>query len=120
MKTVTITGLIIYGAVVGLIAVWFSQCTDTVFLLNIPGTLLSFAVYDLSIRFFGEPHSSQAHYTIPWLLRIPQVYVPTSMLFWGILGTLFAMFLKPRGIALTMGAYLIVFGIVYLLAWIGA
>ena len=82
MKKVIVTGFIIYGTAVGLSAVWFHQHTDMLFLLNIPGTLLGDAVYGLSIRFFGDPHSSQAHYTIPWLFRIPQVYVPTSVLFW--------------------------------------
>ena len=113
MKKITITGFIIFGAVVGLTAVWFRQNTDAVFLLNIPGTWLGDAIYNLSVRLFGDPNSSQAHYTIPWLLRIPQVYVPVSILFWGILGTLFTIFLKPKTIALIVGLYVIVFGIIY-------
>jgi hypothetical protein len=118
-KTIIMIGFIIYGIAVGFIAVWFRQNTDMVFLLNIPGTLLGDAVYGLSIRFFGDPHSSQAHYTIPWLFRIPQVYVPTSILFWGLLGILFTMFLKPRIIAWIMGIYVFVFGSLYLVAVLG-
>ena len=118
-KTTTILGFIIYGTVVGFISVWFRQNTDSVFLLNIPGTLLGDAVYGLSIRFFGDPHSSQAHFTIPWLFRIPQVYVPTSILLWGLIGTLFAVFLKPRIVAWIMGVYLIVFGSLYFLVSLG-
>ena len=119
MKKVIITGFIVFGAVAGLTAVWFHQNTDTMFLLNIPGTWLGDAVYNLSIRLFGDPYSSQAHYTIPWLLRIPQVYVPVSTFFWGVLGALFSIFLKPKMIALIMGLYLIMFGIIYLLAETG-
>jgi len=119
MKKITITGFIIYGIAVGFISVWFRQHTDTLFLLNVPGTLLGDAVYGLSIRFFGDPHSSQAHYTIPWLFRIPQVYVPTSVFFWGLLGTIFAVFLKPRIIAWIMGIYVVTFGSLYLLAVLG-
>jgi hypothetical protein len=116
VKKVIIAGFLIYGIAVGFTAVWFRQHTDSVFLLNIPGTLLGDAAYNLSIRFFGDPHSSQAHITIPWLLRIPQVYIPSSIFFWGILGTLFAMFIKPKVIALIMALYLIAFGTLHLLA----
>ena len=119
MKKITITGFIIYGIAVGFISVWFRQHTDTLFLLNVPGTLLGDAVYGLSIRFFGDPHSSQAHYTIPWLFRIPQVYVPTSVFFWGLLGTIFAVFLKPRIIAWIMGIFVVIFGSLYLMAELG-
>ena len=119
MKILIIMGFIIYGTAVGLIAVWFDQHTDMLFLLNIPGTLLGDVVYGLSIRLFGDPHSSQAHYTIPWLFRIPQVYVPVSIFFWGLVGTIFMAFLKLRIIAWIMGLYLVVFGSIYLLAEIG-
>jgi len=118
-KAIIMIGFIIYGIAVGFIAVWFRQNTDMVFLLNIPGTLLGDAVYGLSIRFFGDPHSSQAHYTIPWLFRIPQVYVPISVLFWGLLGTIFTVLLKPRMIAWITGIYIVVFGSLYLLAELG-
>ncbi len=120
MKKAIITTFIISGTVVGFISIWFRQNTDTVFLLNVPGTWLGDAIYSLSIRFIGDSYSSQAHSTIPWLLRVPQVYVPASILFWGIVGTLFTMLIKPKMIALIMGLYLIVFGIIYLLAEIGA
>jgi uncharacterized membrane protein YeaQ/YmgE (transglycosylase-associated protein family) len=119
VKKAIITGFIIFGMVVGFIAVWFRQHTDMVFLLNIPGTLIGDAVYGLSIRLFGDPHSPQAHYTIPWLFRIPQVYVPASVLFWGLLGTIFTICLKPKIIAWMMGLYLVVFGSFYLLAELG-
>jgi len=119
MRKFIITGFIILGVIVGFIAIWFREHTDMVFLLNIPGTLLGDAIYGLSIRFIGDPHSAQAHYTIPWLFRIPQVYVPASILFWGIIGMIFAIFLKPRTVVWIMGIYLVVFGSFYLLAEFG-
>ena len=86
MKRIFIAVFILYGVAVGFVSVWFDQNTDSIFLLNIPGTLLGDAVYGLSIKFIGDPHSSQAHFTIPWILRIPQVYVPISICFWGLFG----------------------------------
>ena len=83
-----IIGFLLYGTLVGFVSIWFDQNSDTPFLLNIPGTLLGDAIYSLSIRFLGDPHSAQAHFTIPWILRIPQVYVPASIFFWGLLGAL--------------------------------
>jgi hypothetical protein len=116
VKKVIITGFIIFGTALGLANVWFRQNTDAVFFLNIPGMWLGDVIYTLSVKLFGDPHSSQAHYTIPWLLRIPQVYVPISILFWGILGMLLAIFLKPKTIGWIVGLYFVVFGIIYLLA----
>ncbi|RJQ39671.1 MAG: hypothetical protein C4555_02660 [Dehalococcoidia bacterium] len=98
-------GFVAFGIAAGFIAIWFREHTDSLFLLNIPGTLLGDAVYGISIRLFGDPHSSQAHYTIPWLLRIPQVYVPASVVFWGLVGTLLAWFMKPKIIAWIAGVY---------------
>ena len=118
-KTITIIGFAIYGTIVGFISIWFRQNTDSLFLLNIPGTLLGDVVYGLSIRFFGNPYSSQAHYTIPRLFRIPQVYVPASILLWGLIGTILALFLKPKVVAWIVGVYLAVFGSLYVLASLG-
>ena len=119
-KTIVAGSFAILGVALGFGTVWFNENTDAVFLLNIPGTLLGDAAYSLSIRFFGDPISSQAHYTVPWLFRIPQIYVPASVLFWGIIGSLFAVFLKRKAIAFIMGLYFLVFGIIYLLTEIRA
>lgn len=119
MKKLMITGFIILGIAVGFIAIWYDQHYDMPFLLNLPGTFLGFGIYSGSIDLFGDPHSSQAHFTIPWILRIPQVYVLSSVLFWGILGAVFAAFLKPKIIAWIMGIYFIVFGSFCLLAELG-
>lgn len=70
----------------GLLSAWWWGISDNVFFPNIPGMLLGDLVYNLSIKYIGDPHSSQAHYTIPWMLRIPQVYVLVSVLFWGVMG----------------------------------
>ncbi|MBA7645217.1 hypothetical protein ES703_52971 [subsurface metagenome] len=118
-KIITIIGFMLYGVVAGFISIWFRQHTDMVFLLNIPGTLCGDAVYGLSIRFFGDLHSSQAHYTIPWLLRIPQVYLPASAFFWGVLGTLFAMIFRPKVVTWIMGIYILMFGIITVLVTLG-
>ena len=86
MKSKVLVGFLIYGIVVGLLSYWWWHISDNLFLLNIPGELLGYEVYDLSINFLGDPFSPQAHYTIPWFLRIPQVFVPVSVIFWGMIG----------------------------------
>lgn len=85
---------LIYGVATGLISVWFGQNTDTLFLFNIPGTLIGDTVYGLSIKLLGNPHSPQAHYTIPWILRVPQVYILTSIVFWGLIGSMIQLIYK--------------------------
>lgn len=32
-----------------------------------------------AIEWIGDPHSDQAHYNIPWLWRVPQVYAVASL-----------------------------------------
>lgn len=118
IKGLIFLGFVAFGVATGFIAVWFREHTDSLFLLNIPGTLLGDAVYRQSIRLFGDPHSPQAHYTIPWLLRIPQVYVPASLVFWGLIGALLTFFLKPKVIAWVMGFYVAMGVVFYLLAWL--
>jgi len=86
LKPKIVIGFLIYGVIVGLLSAWWRHFSDNIFLLNIPGVLLGHEVYELSIYWLGDPGSPQAHYTIPGILRIPQVYIPVSMLFWGMIG----------------------------------
>ncbi len=85
-KNKVLTLFLAYGAVVGLCGVWWWRYADSLFLPNIPGMLLGDKTYSLSIGFLGNPSSEQAHYTIPWVLRIPQVYIPVSVILWGLVG----------------------------------
>ena len=84
-RTRVLAGFMVAGAVGGLVAAWVWPA-DLAVLLDLPGVLLGDLVYNGSIRFFGDPSSSQAHFSIPWLLRVPQVYVLVSTLFWGFVG----------------------------------
>jgi hypothetical protein len=81
-----LAGFLIYGVTVGLVSSWWWSISDNLFLLNIPGELIGYQVYYISIKVLGNPASPQAHYTIPWLLRIPQVFIPVSAIFWGLIG----------------------------------
>ena len=85
-KSRILVGFLIYGIAVGSVSFWWWSISDNLFLLNMPGELIGYEVYDIAIRFLGDPFSSQAHYSIPWVLRIPQVFVPVSTLFWGAIG----------------------------------
>lgn len=89
MKSKIFFFFLLYGLFVGFLSYWWWGISDNLFLLNIPGMFLGDRVYVISINLIGDPFSPQAHYTIPWILRTPQVYVPISILFWGIIGLIF-------------------------------
>jgi hypothetical protein len=81
-----LTGFLVYGLAVGLLSSWWWGISDNLFLLNIPGELLGYEVYGIAIRLLGDSSLPQAHYSIPWILRVPQVFVPVSALLWGVIG----------------------------------
>ena len=69
---------------------------DAAVLLNLPGVLLGDLAYTWSISLFGEPSSAQAHYTIPWLFRVPQVYVLVTVLVYGLVGAIVQVILNHQ------------------------
>lgn len=82
-------GFLAYGLAVGLLTLsWLAPGRDALLPLNLPGYLLGEQLYLWAIRLVGDSRSPQAHFTIPWLLRTPQVVVPASVLFWGLVGML--------------------------------
>lgn len=86
MKNKIFIGFLIYGIIIGFLSFWWWHIADSLFLFNIPGILLGNGVYTLVINYLGDPSSAQAHYTIPWTLRVPQAYIPVSIIFWGAIG----------------------------------
>jgi uncharacterized membrane protein YeaQ/YmgE (transglycosylase-associated protein family) len=76
---------LIFGILTGFLVAWAWPSEGGIF-INIFPVLLGDEVYSSSIVHFGDPSSLQAHYTIPWILRIPQVYVIVSIIFWGLIG----------------------------------
>ena len=77
---------LIYSLVAGFVSAWWWTFSDNLFLPNVPGMLIGDGVYALSIEFLGNPSSAQAHYSISWVLRIPQIYIPVTIIFWGVFG----------------------------------
>ena len=70
---------LLYGLVVGPWSVWWSGTpVCSIILANIPGVLLGDWIYELSVRRLSRP--------LPTALRVPYVYVPSSALFWTLLG----------------------------------
>ncbi len=75
-----------------------------------------FVAFGLGVGFLTGWHD--AHYDTPLFLNLPgyligEVFagpVLASVLFWGVVGTLFSLFLKPKIIAWIMGLYLVIFG----------
>jgi len=86
MKPKIFISFLIYGCLAAFLSFWWQRISDAIFIFNIPGVLIGDEVYRLAINYLGNPNSPQAHYTIPWLLRITQVYIPVSIIFWGTVG----------------------------------
>ena len=82
-KRAILFGFLVFGAATGILTAWIWPLDSSLY-PNVFASLLGEQVYILSIQRFGDPNSSQAHYTIPWLLRIPQVYVLTSIVVCGL------------------------------------
>ena len=94
-KKAILLGFVVFGIAIGLLtaSLWPA---DSSFYFNVFGALLGDQVYALSIQYFGDIVSPQAHYTIPWILRIPQVYVITSIVLYGLVGLLFQLVYNRR------------------------
>lgn len=101
-KIIPIVSFLFYGIIVGYGVGLYDRIHDTPLYLNIPGYLLGEAFTGLWIRFVSH--------IAPWILTRPQVYVLTSILFWGLVGTLLAVFIKPKIIAWIVSVYLVIFG----------
>ena len=85
-KHKTVVFFAAYGLAAGLASAWWRQYSDGVFPLNLPGVIIGDMAYAAAITMLGNPISDQAHYSIPWMLRTPQVYVPASLIFWCLAG----------------------------------
>lgn len=79
-------GFLLFSIGAGL---WATQIwpRDMMVFVNFPASFLGEGLYGGAIRYLGDPNSSQAHYTIPWFLRVPQVYFVASIILWGLAGT---------------------------------
>ena len=76
-------------AIFGLLAGTFSGLADYREDLNISnfiGVFLGDEIYRYAINHLGNPHSFQAGYTIPWIFRVPQIYLYTSLISYSIIG----------------------------------
>ena len=82
-KRAIILSFLVFGAVTGILTAWVWPIDSSVY-FNFFASLLGDQVYNLSIQYFGDSSSPQAHYTIPWILRIPQVYVIASLILCGL------------------------------------
>lgn len=74
-----------FGLVTGLLALALWPMDTSVY-PNFPAAWLGDWVYVHAIEWIGDPHSAQAGYTVPWLLRVPQVHALASITLWGGLG----------------------------------
>jgi hypothetical protein len=111
-------------AIFGLIAGTFSglaEHREGLGLFNALGVYLGDEVYSYAINHFGDPHSFQAHYTIPWVFRISQVYLFTSVVSYSVVGLVIqiaynifkkpAAFTRHRTAIITVIAFIVCIGI---------
>ena len=97
--------VVVYGLVVGFVSVWWWHYSDNLFFPNIPGILIGDKIYSLSINLLGDPLSSQANYSIPWVLRVPHIYVPVSIILWGLVGLIIQMLWKKFNCGTALSSY---------------
>ena len=71
-------GFVIFGALSGLLVAWAWPVESSIY-GNIYAVLVGDRLYTGAIAYLGDSHSANAHETIPWILRIPQIYVPVSL-----------------------------------------
>jgi hypothetical protein len=76
---------LLFGTVTGFLVAW-AWPGDLTVLINYFTTFLGDEVYHVATLYLGDISSPQAHYTIPWILRIPQVYVVVSIILWSLIG----------------------------------
>jgi hypothetical protein len=101
-KAFYLTCFLLFGLVAGIVVAWHDRRYDTPFLLNLPGYMLGQVFMGLWVRFVSD--------VIPWIFKFPQGYVFASTLFWGLIGTLLSLFVKPKIIDWIVGIYLLLFG----------
>lgn len=75
-------GFLIYGVATGALAAW-AWPIDSATYPNVYAVLAGDWLYVRAIEWIGDPRSSNAHETIPWLLRVPQVYAGVSTVLGG-------------------------------------
>ena len=84
-RQAVLVAFLVCGVVAGVAAAWLWPL-ETSATVNPLGVLLGDWMYGASIQAFGDPNSSQAHFTIPGILRVPQVYVLASVVVYGAAG----------------------------------
>jgi hypothetical protein len=82
-----IFSFLLFGVVLGLGSA-FLWPQDLGVYLNVFGTAAGDWTYHAAIQLIGNPNSGQAHFTIPWIFRIPQVYAWVSPVLYGAIGWL--------------------------------
>ncbi|MFA5056052.1 MAG: hypothetical protein WC562_07780 [Dehalococcoidia bacterium] len=111
-------------AVFGLFAGTFSglvEHREGLMISNFIGVCLGDEVSSYAINHLGDPYSPQAHYTIPWVFRVPQVYLFASLVSYSIIGLIIqaaynifkkpAAFTRHRVAIITVIAFIVCIGI---------
>lgn len=98
-----ILSFLVFGTATGILTAWVWPIDSSIY-FNLFASFLGDQVYNLSIQFFGDASSPQAHYTIPWILRIPQVYVITSIVGCGLV-SLPLQWIYNRGLRMDRGKW---------------
>ena len=78
-------GFVSFGLVTGVLTVLLWP-NDSCVLPNIFGVWLGDWIYIHAIEWMGDPHSSQAHDTVAWVFRVPQIYWMASTGLCAVLG----------------------------------
>jgi hypothetical protein len=80
-----LVSFLVFGIVLGLASA-FLWPQDLSVYLNVLGAAAGDGIYHTAITVIGNPNSDQAHFTIPWLFRVPLVYAWISPMLYGVIG----------------------------------
>jgi hypothetical protein len=80
-----LAGILCFGLLTSLLAVWIWPLDSSVY-ANLFSVLLGDVLYNQATNWFGPADPAQAHLAVPWLLRVPQIYLTVSLPLYGLLG----------------------------------
>ncbi len=72
VKQKILAGFLIYGLLSGIISSYWWRISDMPWIGNLPGEFIGYWLHSANF----------------WFLDLPQVFVPASVIFWGVLGLL--------------------------------
>jgi hypothetical protein len=93
-RVTMLLAFVVFGVFAGVMAAWVWPYDSSIY-PNLPAVLIADAIYNWAAREIASG-SADAHSGIPWLLRIPQIYIWASTTLSGLLGLILQILINRR------------------------